>query len=110
MDICCELQKLPAVFAHFQEHRQLDGDNFLEFVYEDLLNAQGNESGHHNDSGHEDLPFNGNHQCSHAPLAFLTFQLEEFSLEVVNQNTIFGAYLSPSPQGYIDSPFQPPQG
>lgn len=109
MDICCELQKLPAVFTHFQEHREADGDNFLQFVYEDFFSSQGTEDGHH-EGDHDDLPFNGNHQCCHAPLAFVTFQFEDFKVTESYLDTKFGAYFSPAPQGYIETPFQPPKG
>jgi hypothetical protein len=110
MDICCELEKLPAIFHHFEHHREDDGDSFFEFVYEDLLSSKGTEDGHHNDSNHEDLPFSGSHQCSHAPVAFVSFQLENFAIEPVIIDMSYGMYLSQSPQGYIDSPFQPPKG
>lgn len=110
MDICCELQKLPAVFAHFQEHKAVDGDNFLQFVYEDLFNAQGTEDGHHEGDDHEDLPFNGNHHCSHAPVAFVTFQLDDLTILAFNQDAKYGTFHFFALQGYIDSPFQPPKG
>jgi hypothetical protein len=110
MDICCELEKLPAIIHHFQHHQEEDGDSFVQFVYEDLLSTTGSKEGHHNDSNREDSPFQGNHNCSHAPLAFLSYQFDDVSIVEYYKSAKFGTYLSKAPQGFSESPFQPPKG
>lgn len=108
MDACCELQKLPEFIAHFHDHQKEDGDSFFQFVYEDLMSTKGSEDGHHDDANHDDLPFHGNHQCSHAPLAFLTMQFEDGVIYSEQQPANYG-YLSLVPNGFSESPFQPPK-
>lgn len=80
-----ELIKLPALVAHFLEHRSeqpgLDLEGFLALHYDD---AGHEESGHHD---HEDLPFHHHHgtaldQCcpkliAGGPIAAVSFPEEQ---------------------------------
>jgi hypothetical protein len=110
MDLCCELQKLPEFFSHFNLHQESEGDSFLEYMCEHLLQVGAINHEHANGTEHEELPFHGNHQCAHGPLAFITFPSLEFTV-AINQVTIqYGKYLSPALKGYSESPFQPPKG
>lgn len=53
----CELNRIPTIYNHFLEHKEADGDSFLEFIYEDFLSDRGDRDGHHNNKPKEDFPF-----------------------------------------------------
>tara|TARA_A100000171_G_scaffold45453_1_gene49197 strand:- start:5977 stop:6369 length:393 start_codon:yes stop_codon:yes gene_type:complete len=109
LDFCCEFQKLPNLFEHFSEHQQFNGDSFLDFLAENYLKNDG-EQKHHDTNDHENLPFHGAHQCSHAPL-FYTF---DFKILPENPgepaDSAQGRYLSFYTSNYTDGPFHPPKG
>ena len=82
----------------------------MEFVSEHLFQLGDFNHEHSDDSDHEDLPFHGNHHCTHAPLAFVAFQSEEISLKEFHLIINYGTFVSPAPKGFSESPFQPPKG
>lgn len=110
MDLCCELQKLPNLFDHYQEHKEFDGDSFLQFLAEDYLNDKGDAQGHHDDSDHDDLPFHGQHQCCH-PSIFIVAMMGrmEMGTRHFSAGTKASLYTFSISTGYSDTPFQPPQ-
>ncbi|UXP31589.1 hypothetical protein N6H18_14650 [Reichenbachiella agarivorans] len=109
MDICCELEKLPALMEHYRAHQSLDGDSFVEFVAEDYFNGDGTAQGHHEDDEHEDLPFQGDHQCHHAP--FLCTVNGPIFLSTVRVPHIieYRDFSTSLISEFSDSPFQPPK-
>ncbi len=110
MDICCELQKLPNLFDHYEEHKKFDGDSFFQFLVEDYLNNYGDDQGHHDDSDHDDLPFHGQHQCCHGYI-FIAPPMELFELSTLNFSIQIrtGIYSFSLCSEYSESPFQPPK-
>ncbi|PIB35452.1 hypothetical protein BFP72_08625 [Reichenbachiella sp. 5M10] len=107
MDICCELEKLPTLMQHYEEHKAYDGDSFIEFLVEDYLSDE--EEGHHDDSQDSELPFHGQHQCPHAPL-FCTVE-QYFALTQVDALEIsqYSMYSFSMVSAYAEAPFQPPK-
>ena len=110
MDLCCELQKLPNLFDHYEEHKEFDGDSFLQFLTEDYLNDKGDAQGHHDDSDHDDLPFHGQHQCAHG-YVFIASLLDRIEMGTIHFSTQTKAslYTFSISSEYLDTPFQPPQ-
>lgn len=110
MDMCCELQKLPGLLAHYEEHKSFDDDGFFEFLVEDYFSHEGDNEGHHSDNNHEDLPFHGQHQCNHAPV-FLTHSAQSIRLD--NPLAILvstgSRYLFACSSEYSETIIQPPQ-
>ena len=109
LDIGCEVQKLPNLFEHYEEHKRCNGGSFWQFLIDDYLNVDGGSREHRDDSNHNNLPFNGNHKCCH-PSAFYAsdenFQLVVF--EFASQNK-FGYYAPSFSSEYLDTPFHPPK-
>ncbi|SMD44725.1 hypothetical protein SAMN00777080_3353 [Aquiflexum balticum DSM 16537] len=110
MDLCCELQKLPNLFDHYEEHQEFDGDSFLDFLAEDYFNDTGDAQGHHDDSDHDDLPFHGQHQCCHVHI-FMTPLLGQPEIATLHFSTqTKGSHYNFSLcSEYSESPFQPPK-
>ena len=108
LDLCCQIQKIPYLLTHFEEHQVLDGDSIFEFIVEDYID-HGSGENHHNEKGHENLPFHGSHTCSHAPIYFSTFN--EFSLPKSNilkvQVQTYYKFFFTSP--VLGELFQPPR-
>lgn len=110
MDLSCELQKIPNLLSHYQEHKSCNDNSFLKFLLDDYLNLDGDsQQAHHDDNKHEDLPFNGKHQCC-SPSVFYTSE-QEFSVMAPENSlqTEIAFYGSFHSSEYIESPFQPPQ-
>lgn len=108
MDLCCELQKIPNLLDHYAEHKASDGDSFWEFFVEDYVDDDAGEN-HHNENGHDNMPFHGTHQCQHANVLFsstATFSMEVFLRPLAPFNTSYQFTFS-SP--YLEAPLQPPQ-
>ena len=110
MDMCCELQKLPALFDHFEEHKAFDGDSFFEFIAEDYVFHDDNSEGHHDHDNDDDLPFHGQHQCNHAPVqlthSFVDIELDTPPFFSQSKGSIYKFSISSE---FPDKPFQPPQ-
>lgn len=109
MDLCCELQKLPNLFEHYEEHRACNDGSFWQFLVNDYLDVDGDSQDHHGDAEHDSLPFQGNHQCCNPPVFYASDQY--FALVVFDfiPPTEFGYYSSFHPSEFLDSPFQPPK-
>ncbi len=108
-DLCCELPKIPNLLEHFEEHNEAFGDSFIDFLEEDYFTFDGSQK-HPENSDHDNLPFQGNHDCcSHSPV----FQFLEteylISLDAVELKPQYSLYRSGLFSEFIDSPFQPPQ-
>lgn len=109
MDICCELQKLPNLVEHYKEHKKCNDDSILEFVVNDYINFDGLADNHEDDSDHKELPFHGNHQCSHGSIYYSVIQSIEVSSVGFQAENQFGHYTFYLSSKYPDSPFQPPK-
>lgn len=110
MDLCCEVPKIPALYAHYNEHVAHDGMSFIEFL--DLhYGADRDSVAHHHDDEHDDkLPLHGEHQCNHAPMYFcsleIPFQIENHTFPL---SITYGYYSFSLTSEYSESPFQPPK-
>lgn len=110
MDMCCELKKLPTLFEHFEEHKAMGGDTFLEFVVEDYVHHDENSTGHHDHDKDDDLPFHGQHQCCHGPVFMTLFQyLPEIADFNFTTQIKLSAYSFSLCSEYSETPFQPPK-
>lgn len=109
LDICCELQKIPNLLVHYQEHKACNSNSFLQFLINDYIDLDGDSNKDHDSSEHENLPFNGNHQCSHTTVFYASD--EHFSVMVLEhtRQAEFAFYQSLHSSEFLDSPFQPPQ-
>ncbi len=84
-----QLVKLPALFSHYIEHRQLDTQlSFVSFIKEHYQSDVD-----HSDSKHQNLPFKS-HECQsinqilvldthHANLALVYAQIEDEKFEII---------------------------
>ncbi|MBN7816875.1 hypothetical protein [Algoriphagus pacificus] len=108
LDLCCQIEKVPFLISHFEEHKALDGDTIIEFFIEDYID-HGSGENHHNEKGHEKLPFHGSHTCSHAPIYFSTindFILPQ-SFSFLGELESYYNFHFTSP--VLDELFQPPR-
>ena len=110
MDLCCELQKLPVLFDHYQEHAAHDGTSFVAFIDFHYGAGQEAEDHHHDDEHDKNLPFHGHHQCCHcyifiAPLPGQT----ELATLYFSIQTRASRYSFSLCSEYSESPFQPPK-
>jgi len=109
METCEQIEKIANTIAHYQEHKQYDGDSFLDFVLKEYVNNDGSAEGHHKNSNHHETPLSHSHQCVH--IAYLiSFQspyfLEDSDYRKNARFDNYNAFFSPT---YIDSLFQPPR-
>jgi hypothetical protein len=105
----CEFQKIAAVYSHYQEHKNFDGDSFFEFIIKDYVLDDDNSKEHYDNSNHHEAPVHNSHQCSHIQY-FITHQ-SQFVLEDYNfsENLRFDNYNAFFSLGYLDTLFQPPR-
>jgi hypothetical protein len=108
-DLCCELQKIPALLSHYAEHKAYDGDSFYQFLAEDFFNEGHDLAGQHDTKEHEEMPFHGNHQCAHTPIYIpndTSIELSEVSIE---QPILYHPLHLQFCSEFVYSPFQPPK-
>lgn len=108
LDLCCEFQKIPNLINHYDEHNSYDGDSFWQFLVEDYLNFQGDQE-HHESKEHDDLPFHGSHQCSHAPLLYTLDSRNNIPASEKPTDAANGMYSFSCISAFTDTPLQPPQ-
>ncbi|HSM62957.1 MAG TPA: hypothetical protein VK833_03360 [Gillisia sp.] len=110
VDLCCELPKISNLLEHYEEHNEAFGDSFMEFLEEDYFSFNDSQK-HHDNSDHEDLPFQGNHHCCSHTLVYYTLNTDYvITPELVELNPEYSFFNSEFFSEYLDSPFQPPQG
>lgn len=110
LDLCCELQKLPEFFEHYEEHAEKYGTSIVEFLDIHYGDEQKQDEAHHDDEHDKNLPFHGQHQCFHA-FVFITplpGQLEVATL-YYSIPTKTSRYIFSIGTEYSVSPFQPPK-
>ncbi len=110
MDLSFEMQKLPALFEHFEEHRLHDGTSFTSFLYYHYGISKEAESHHHDDEHDGKLPFHGQH-LSGSGVVFITpfyaqVALGELPFSIQSQSSIYSFSISTE---HLSSPFQPPK-
>ncbi len=106
----CELRKIPAMYEHYLEHREADGDSFLEFFYEDFLSDVGDQENHHGKQPTEEMPFQNHssqsHCCNFIPLSLNSYEILRSQNEVEKGSSTYSFNYSFL---YLDSIFQPPR-
>ena len=109
IDMGCEFQKIGAMYSHYQEHKEFDGDSFLDFILEDYILDDDSSKKHHENSNHHEAPIHSSHQCGHITY-FLSCQ-SQFVLENFNfsENLRFDNYNAFFSSAYLDTLFQPPR-
>ena len=104
----CELQKIPALYGHFLEHRQADGDSFLEFIYEDYLSDVGDKENHHGKDSSQEMPLQHHtaqsHCCNLMPLGLCNCNLYRPNGEKIKGYKDYNFQYSFL---YLESIFQP---
>ncbi len=109
LDLCCELPKISNLLEHYEEHNEAFGDSFMEFLEENYFTFDGSQK-HHEDSNHEDLPFQGSHHCCSHSLVYHSLGKEHVVFtEVIQLKPQYSIYQSTFYSEFLDSPFQPPQ-
>lgn len=109
VDLCCELPKISNLLEHYEEHNKSYGDSFIDFLEEDYLTFDGSQR-HHENSDHEDLPFQGSHHCCGHSLVYHYLEKEHVVFtEVVQIKPQYSIYQSTFYSEFLESPFQPPQ-
>lgn len=108
-DLCCELNKLPNLYHHYQEHKECNDSSFIQFLLNDYLAQDSTGMQDHHSSDHEDLPLQGDHNCCHTPIFFAC--LDGVSLDGVATTLQINSciYFSSINSQYAVSFFQPPQ-
>lgn len=108
MDLSCELQKLPNLFEHYQEHKTCNDGSFLGFLINDFFHG-GDLAQDHDDSEHDNLPLHGPHNCCH-PTSFYANE-QHFSITVSGFDTPHSCafYNNSFSSRSLDSPSQPPR-
>ncbi len=110
IDLCCELQKLPVLFEHYEEHSQYDDATFTEFLNFHYGSGEDAEEHHHDDEHDSKLPFHGQHHCSHGQIFMVTFfNTTDFIKQdfVIQKGTAHYNFSITSE--YLDTLFQPPR-
>ena len=109
LDLCCQIQKLPFLLSHYGEHQKEHGDSVVDFVVEDYID-HGNDNTGHDEENHENLPFHGNHTCSHPSIYFSSITEfvvpQSFTEKVQAESNYNFLYTSP----VLGELFQPPRG
>ncbi len=109
MEVCEQIEELSHFVAHYQEHKEVDGYSFLEYVYEDYVDTDGTPEDHHQDSDHDNNPVHNSHQCCQHFVFFASIQpalINDVSFEAQNQ---FNHYTFQLNSRYLESLFQPPR-
>ncbi len=109
MNLFCELEKLPNLFEHFEEHEQQDGISLLDFLDFHYGSGQQSPAHHHNDEHDDQLPFHGNHQCCHTFVVFTAEQQLLLTALKLSTKIKFGQYSFSTASEYLETFFQPPK-
>ena len=110
LDLCCELQKLPSLLEHYQEHELSLGLSFPQFLDLHYGGETPAQMHHHDDEHDSQLPFSGQHHC-HGPVTVATPIFRGLVLEVhwFGRPVAMSIYQFSVSSAFLDSPFQPPQ-
>jgi hypothetical protein len=108
-----QLLKLPVMFEHYKEHRQLNTDlGFITYVYTHYMNSNLMDGDANDDDRDMELPFKTSGACvSSAPV----FIMQDTPAELVipQQFAISKDYVTEKdfllPTGFLSTIFQPPK-
>lgn len=109
MDVCEQIEKISDFLSNYQEHKEFDGDSFLEFVVEGYFNSQGYFGGHHHDSKHDNAPVHSSKQCCQHIIFFSPFYPPLISNVPKEEQSQFNYYTLQLYSRYLESLFQPPK-
>lgn len=109
MEVCEQIEELSHFVSHYQDHKEIDGYSFFEYVYEDYISTDGKAEKHQHDSEHHGAPCNSNHQCCQHFVFFTLFQPSLISSVAKESNSHNNYYTSQFHSRYLESPFQPPK-
>lgn len=109
MEVCEQIAQISHFLAHYQEHKEFDGDSFFDFVYEDFVADIHEADGHHQDSEHDDAPIHSSHQCCPHFIFFTTFESSFLNTFHSEEQSLFNHYTSNIDSRYLESLFQPPK-
>ncbi|KEO72160.1 hypothetical protein [Anditalea andensis] len=109
MDLCCDIQKIPAFFDHYQLHKVTYGDNFWDFVEGHYLYNDDEYRFIADDPEHANLPFRENHKNCCTQGIFIS-KTENYQLNSpvpihLQHNTLYQSIFN---SGLFKSLFQPP--
>ncbi|ELR73039.1 hypothetical protein C900_00119 [Fulvivirga imtechensis AK7] len=109
MDLCCELQKLPVLFEHYEEHKACSGGSFWKFLVQEYASEHVDSDQHHDNADHDKLPFHSNDQCCNTAIFYVSdqhFELRALDSTLPVKSDFYISFLS---SRFPDSLFQPPQ-
>lgn len=109
MDLCEQIEKITHFFSHYQEHKEVDGYSFLEYVYEDYIGDEGNSDDHQQDTQHENAPVHFAHNCCQHIVFYAPFQPLLNNIDSNEIQNHFIDYQFPLNSTHLESLFQPPQ-
>ncbi len=109
MEVCEQIEKIACFISHYQEHKEFDSYSFIEYVYEDYVNKDGNSDSHHHDSEHDNMPSHAHQQCCQHVVFFSAFQMFSKHVAFDELQAQFDFYSFELGSGYLDTLFQPPQ-
>ncbi|MCM4156474.1 hypothetical protein DHD80_10720 [Gramella sp. AN32] len=105
MDLC---EKISNFISHYQDHKEYDGDSFIDFVVEDYFNDNGDKEGHHNGFDQK-IPSHTSNQCCHPVVFLASSQWVDFKVIRLENRNKFDNYSFNFNSRYLESPFQPPR-
>ena len=109
MDLCCDINKIPNFFDHYQLHKITYGDTFWEFVEGHYLYNDDEYGFIAADPEHANLPFKENHPTIYQWIFILKLEkIQLQSLAPIHLNH-WGLYKAADPADLYYSPFQPPK-
>jgi hypothetical protein len=109
MNVCEQIEKISAFIAHYQDHKEYDGDSFYEYVVEDYFNDEGDKEGHHKGSDQDKIPSHTHHQCCHPVVFIAPSNLVVIKAIGFESSTKFDHFSFHFNSRFLESLFQPPR-
>ncbi len=109
MDFCEQIKKISGFFSHYQEHKEIDGYSFLQYIYEDYIEEKGNSDDHERDSQHKNTPVHFAHNCCQYFVFYTPFHPILKGIDPNETQNQFIVYQFRLNSAYPESLFQPPQ-
>lgn len=108
MDLCEQVEEISKFISHYEDHKDSNGDSFLEYVVGDYLND--NKDEHHKGSDQEKIPSHSHNQCCH-PVVFAPTPLNSVAIKSIGFeiNAEFDNSTFHFNSRYLESLFQPPR-
>ena len=108
-----QLFKLPVMFEHYKEHRQLNTDlGFITYVYTHYMNDNLMDGDANDDDRDMELPFKASGACVTSAPVFIMQDIPA-ELDVPQEYAISNDYVNENdfllPTGFLSTIFQPPK-